>query len=79
MELLEISGLVAALRENGFNVLPGKTALNAHYHDVIHKIRDLVFKLVVVGVLCCYDHFGAFLAALLEDLVDTLFKQVAGI
>lgn len=46
---------------------------------MIKQIVYLVFKLLIVAVLCGNDSLGSLFANLLADLVNALFVKVAGV
>ena len=79
MDRLEILCLFAAARDFSQNLLKRNTLINHHNSQMIEQIGNFVDGLNVVSVLRRDDRFGALLAHLLEDLVDSLVKKIAGV
>ena len=79
MEGLEISGLFTALVQLRENILK-RDALSYHHNgQMIDQIGDLVNRLAVISVFCGDNSFAALLPDLLQDLVDPLIEQIAGV
>ena len=58
------------------DVLQGDSHLDHQNHNVVGQIGDLVDGFLFIVCLSCDDDLGAFLAHLLQDLVQALFKEV---
>ena len=79
MKGLEVACFLAALVQLREDVLKRDTLLYHHNGQMINQILDLIHGLAVVAVLRGDDGLAALLAYLFENLVQTLFEQVAGV
>ena len=79
VELLEVADLLRTDVHFLADILHRHAALVHHDHHVIEYVVDLTDELLLVAVLGGDDGLRALLAYLLEDLVDALLEQVAGV
>ena len=79
MELLEVVDLLRADVHFLADILHRHAALVHHDHHMIEYVVDLTDELGLVAVLGGDDGLRALLAYLLENLVDALFEQIAGV
>ena len=79
VELLEVADFLGADVHFLADVLHRNAALVHHDHHVIEYVVDFANKLRLVAVLRGDDGLGALLTDLLENLVNALLKQIAGV
>ena len=79
VELLEVADLLRADVHFLADILHRHAALVHHDHHVIEYVVDLTDQLGLVAVLGCNDGLGALLTDLLENLVNALLEQIAGV
>ena len=61
------------------DILNGNAHLHHHNEDVIGKVADLVDGLCLIVCLARDNDLGAFLANLLKNFINSLFKEVGGV
>ena len=79
VEFLQVTDFLGADVHFLADILHGHAALVHHYHHVVEYVVDLTDQLGLVAVLGCNDGLGALLTDLLENLVNALLEQIAGV
>ena len=74
--LLDLMVNDVALCKLSGNLVEGNTHFDHENGDMIEQVGNFINRFSLVAALCSDDDLGAFLADLLENLVDSFFKKV---
>lgn len=76
---MRVADLLPARLQNLLNAGERDILLGHHHEQVVDEVADLLLGLLVFAVFGGNDDLAALLAAFFENLIEALFKQVAGV
>ena len=61
------------------NIFPGYPLIRHQYHHVVQEVGNLILHFLRIRIFSRNHNLCRFLAQLLQDLIDSLVKQIIGI